>query len=79
MNIQKVIHSKNGRVILSIILGLGLSTIFRKACSERNCLVFKAPEFKEIQNKIFSHKDKCYTFNEATTKCDASKRVLDFA
>ena len=43
MNLRRLIYSDIGRIIISILLGLGLATLFRKVCNDRNCLVFKAP------------------------------------
>jgi hypothetical protein len=79
MGFDKFIHTESGKFILSVILGLGLATLFRKACKDRNCIVFKAPSFKDIQNKTFSFQKKCYKFKENATKCDSSKQIIDFA
>ena len=68
-NIVKFINSTKGRYVLSILLGLGLATLFRKACNSRNCLVFKAPDLDKIKNKIFNHDNKCYEFREESTSC----------
>lgn len=68
-NIIKFINSPKGKYILSILLGLGLATLFRKACNSRNCLVFKAPDLDKINNKIFNHNNKCYEFHEESTSC----------
>ena len=32
-----------GKIAVSILWGLGLACIFRKACKGRDCIVFKAP------------------------------------
>ena len=42
MEIKRLIHSGFGKVIIPILLGLGLATMFRKVCKDRNCVVFKA-------------------------------------
>ena len=44
MNLKRLIYSDVGRIVISIILGLGLATLFRKVCKERDCLVFHAPK-----------------------------------
>ena len=64
---------------ISIILGLGLATLFRKVCNDRDCIVFKAPNIQKIQNQIFKFDNKCYTFNENIEKCDNTKKIIDFA
>ena len=79
MRFDKFINTDSGRFILSVILGLGLATLFRKACKDRNCIVFKAPPFKDVQNKVFEFKKKCYKFKENATECNASKQIIEFA
>lgn len=80
LQLKELINSKQGKYIFSIILGLGLASIFRKACTSRNCLVFKAPSINNIEEKIFGHNDKCYKFNTNSTSCsleNTDKLVLD--
>ena len=79
INVRKLIHSKVGQYIISILLGLGLATLFRKVCNDRNCLVFKAPKIDKIDNQIFEFDDKCYKFTKKATTCDNSKKIVDFA
>ena len=38
---NKLLNTEVGQRIVSIILGLGLASIFRKVCSNNNCLVKK--------------------------------------
>ena len=52
MHLQRLIYSPFGRYAISIILGLGLASLFRKVCNERNCLVFKGPPIKEFKKDI---------------------------
>jgi len=79
MNLRRLIYSDIGRIIISILLGLGLATLFRKVCNDRNCLVFKAPNLSKIKNQVFKFKNKCYTFNEEIEKCSNDKKVVEFA
>ena len=46
-NVIKSMKTDIGKMILSIILGIGLASLFRKSCESRNCLVFHAPSFKK--------------------------------
>ena len=69
IDLKRIVNSSRGKMVFSILLGLGLATLFRKACSERNCLVFKAPSLKDIKNKVFGYNNKCYTFTEANSTC----------
>jgi|TARA_B100001287_G_scaffold271652_1_gene272255 hypothetical protein len=79
MYIRRLITGTFGKTLISILLGLGLATLFRKVCNDRNCLVFKAPEIKKIENQVFEFDDKCYKFNKKATKCDNNKKIVDFA
>ena len=53
MNLKRLIYSDVGRIVISIILGLGLATLFRRVCKERDCLVFHAPKVNKIKNQVF--------------------------
>ena len=76
---KKLIHSKVGQYIISILLGLGLATLFRKVCKDRNCIVFKAPNIQKIKNQIFKFENKCYKFIESIEKCNNNKKKVVFA
>ena len=79
MYIRRLIKGNFGKTLISILLGLGLATLFRKVCNDRNCLVFKAPEIKKIENQIFEFDDKCFKFKKKATRCDNTKKIVDFA
>ncbi len=79
MYIRRLINGAFGRGIISILLGLGLATLFRRVCKGRNCLIFKAPKIDKIENQIFEFEDKCYKFKKKATKCDNKKKIVDFA
>ena len=79
MNLKRLIYSDVGKIVISIILGLGLATLFRKVCKERDCLVFHAPKLDKIKNQVFKFKDKCYKFEEEIEKCNENKKIVNFA
>ena len=56
MNLRRLLYSDIGKYIISILLGLGLATLFRKVCKDRNCIVFKAPNIQKIKNQIFLYR-----------------------
>ena len=39
MYIKRLLHGRFSKYVISAILGIGLATLFRKACNSRNCLV----------------------------------------
>jgi len=55
MYLSKLFHTKTGKIVLSIILGLGLATLFRTVCKDKNCIVFKAPPLGEMQGKAYTY------------------------
>jgi hypothetical protein len=79
MHLSKFVHSESGRFFMSIILGLGLATIFRMTCKDKNCIVYDAPPLDEIKDKTYKIDNKCYTFESKTAKCNPNKQILNFA
>ena len=78
MNFKRILHTDFGQKILSIVLGLGLATLFRKVCKGRNCMVFKAPPLSEIEKTTYKQNDKCYKFSYETVNCDTKKSIIEF-
>ena len=68
MYLSKFVHSVTGRNLMSIILGLGLATFFRKMCSGKNCIITKAPPLEEIDDKIYKFDGKCYKLEKNAEK-----------
>jgi len=64
-----MLETRTGKIIMSIILGLGLSALFRRACKGRNCIVKKAPNPDDIKGKIFKFADKCYSYKNESSGC----------
>ena len=78
-NIVKAMHTQQGKYLISIILGIGLASLFRKVCSKRNCMIFEAPPIEEVRSNIYSHDNKCYKFKEKAVKCSKDKKLVEFA
>jgi len=78
MNIRRIIYSDFGKIFISVMLGLGIASLFRKSCKDRKCLVFRATPIDKIKKQVFKFNDKCYTFNESATKCDKNKKILEY-
>ena len=74
MGFQRLLHTDTGRTIISIILGLGIASLFRKVCKDRSCIAFRAPPLKDLEKDTYKLDDKCYQYKTKTVKCDASKR-----
>lgn len=63
------LETVNGGIIVSVILGLGLSTIFAKSCGNK-CTVVEPIDPNKLKGKVFKHEGKCMTFKPVYTKCE---------
>jgi hypothetical protein len=79
INFEKYIHTQTGRYILSILLGLGLASLFRSVCKGKNCLTFYAANIEDITNKIYKTDNKCYKYVPTLSKCSKDKKIINFA
>lgn len=80
--IQNIMYTDRGKIILSIILGLGLATLFRNFCKGKNCYDFIGPEQNEIRDKVFSfdsNNSQCYIMRENTVPCNSKKKIVNFS
>ena len=76
LKIKKMLESETGIIIFSIILGLGLSTIFKSCCDSKNCFVYKGPDFST--KKIIKYNGKCYEPDDKIQTCDSNKKIVYF-
>lgn len=66
---QKFFKSRTGIVIVSIIWGVGLATLFKRVCKDNNCIVIKGPSVNEQKKKIYKVDNSCVTFDTHVSKC----------
>lgn len=71
--VNEILDSKQGKIVLSIIWGLGLASLFRRACKGRKCIVIKGPKPEEMDNKVYKFDDKCYLYKSQNTSCKLKK------
>ena len=72
---MSIIDSNIGRIIISIVWGLGLSALFRKACNGRTCLIIKGPKPQQLENKVYGFNNKCYTYQPYSVTCKKSGNI----
>ena len=77
MEFKRILKSEYGIKLLSIVLGLGLATLFRKVCKGRNCMVFKGPPIDEVQKTVYKKNDKCYRFTYDNVDCDTKRSIIE--
>ena len=79
MHLHKLVKSHTGKYVMSILLGIGLATIFRSVCKGKECIIYTAPPLEEIEDKIYKFDGKCYKYERLSKKCDANKKIVEFA
>ena len=78
MHLEKFVHTERGKIIMSIILGFGLASLFRTVCKDKNCLIFHAPPLDDFRDKIYKNGNKCFKYNPVATKCTINSKTVDF-
>ncbi len=63
------LKSRTGIVIVSIIWGLGIASLFRRVCVNNNCIVIRGPNSDDVRETIYRNRRKCYRFNPYVVKC----------
>ena len=72
-NILSFLDTEIGIIFVSILLGLGLASLFRKTCTDNNFIIVKGPPLKQMENKIYGFDDKCYKYKAVATSCKNNK------
>jgi hypothetical protein len=75
-SLKQLLDDKYGSIIISIILGLGLSAIFRKACKNGKCIVLRGPRPKELKGDVYYWYDKCIKYEVVPSKCGDEKKAI---
>lgn len=79
LNLSKFLENSTGRIVMSILLGFGLASVFRLSCKGKNCIIHTAPELNSIEGNIYSFNGKCYNYTPKEVKCNKSKRTINYA
>jgi hypothetical protein len=74
----KFLHTYTGKIVMSILLGFGLASLFKSACKNNNCLVFHAPPLDDFKDKIYKNNGKCVKYNPVATKCNTHIKTVNF-
>jgi hypothetical protein len=77
MHLDRFLHSETGRVMVSIILGLGLASLLRTTCKDKNCVIVHAASMDDISKKTYKHPayTGCLKYEIVPVKCDKSKKI----
>ena len=67
-----LLRSKIAKIILSIIWGLGLASLFKRTCHDRECIVYNAPDPATIINNTYQYDKTCYKFDTKLSRCGSN-------
>ena len=74
----KFVHTETGKIIMSILLGFGLASLFRTICKGKDCVIFHSASLDEIKKKTYKYDNKCYKYEIEASKCNTEKKIIDF-
>ena len=78
MYLGRFVHTESGKLIMSILLGFGLASLFRTVCKNKNCMIFHAPPIEELKDKIYKNNGKCVKYTQVATKCVSGAKTVTF-
>jgi hypothetical protein len=67
MGADKLFKTMTGRVLISIILGVGMGALFRRVCSQ--CIEIKGPSLKDMEKYIYKLDGACYKYTPYVVNC----------
>ena len=58
------------KIVMSIIIGLGIASLFKTTCEGRNCIILRdGPDRDFIEKNTYKFGNQCYKFNSKNTDC----------
>lgn len=78
MQVTRILQSEAGRVVVSILLGLGVASLFRKGCDALNCLNFRAPDVDDIEKNVYRYGDGCVKYAHRAVPCSKTMVQVNY-
>jgi len=75
MDLLKLIKTKTGRRVISILLGLGFASLFYQKCKDKTCIDFVSPTPEQLKNS-YEFNNQCYEFRLKAEYCDPNKNKV---
>lgn len=67
--IAERMKSPSGKIIISVLWGIGIACLFFKTCKNRDCIVIKAPKPEVVSGMIHHHNHSCFKFQKKEAEC----------
>ena len=71
IKVVQFLNSDEGVLFTSIVLGLGLATMFRLSCNGAKCVEIRAPDLSTLRRNVYEMDGTCYKYTPAATRCPA--------
>ena len=68
-----VVQTRGGGILISALLGLGLATVFRRACVGGTCYVVHGPSVEHVTGHVWRVDDRCFVYVQEPAECDGSE------
>lgn len=79
MNFRRLLNTDLGHIFISIMLGMGLATLFHRSCTGNKCLEFNGPVISEVDGKIYKFNDYCHQYEINPVSCNATKKIIQLS
>jgi hypothetical protein len=70
MALTDMLDTREGQIIVSIVLGLGLAAMFKRVCKSGRCVVIKGPPVKETDEYFYKIRNDCYKYTPYVVPCE---------
>jgi hypothetical protein len=60
---DSLFKTKNGKVVLSVLWGLGIAALFYKVCESSGCFVMNEHSTPDVESNIYEFRNECFNGN----------------
>ena len=68
--LNKLLNSKEGSIIISVLLGLGLASVFRNVCKNGKCIIYNSVPIEETNKFFYKMEDSCFKYKPVLVPCN---------
>lgn len=73
ISFENILSEKFGSTIISIILGLGLASLFKRVC-KNDCIIYRVQNYNQIKNNVYKWDENCYKYEKVDVDCSREKK-----
>ena len=75
ISFENILSQNFGAIMISIILGLGFASLFKRVC-KNNCIIYKVDNYKKIKDNIYEWNENCYQYQKVDVKCKKESKYI---